>query len=60
MATSSRAGLTRRSLVGASVAGGALAATTRFAPAAHAAYPATLKPTPADQIVDFGTNARRR
>ena len=57
MASSSHAGLTRRSLVGASVAGGALAATTRFAPAAHAAYPTILKPTPADQFVDFGTNA---
>ena len=60
MASSSHAGLTRRSLVGASVAGGALDVTTRFAPAAHAAYPAILKPTPTDQFVDFGTNAEMR
>ena len=31
-----------------------------LAPAAHAAYPAILKPTPADQFVDFGTNAEMR
>ena len=56
----SGAGLTRRFVVGASVAGGALAATTRFAPAAHAAYPAILKPTPADLFYDYGTNAEMR
>jgi DMSO/TMAO reductase YedYZ molybdopterin-dependent catalytic subunit len=60
MPSPSRAGLTRRSLVGASLAGGAIAATTRFAPAAHAAYPAILKPTPADQFYDYGTNAEMR
>jgi len=60
MVISFRAGLTRRSLVGVSVAGGALAATTRFAPAALAAYPAILKPTPADQFYDHGTNAELR
>ena len=60
MSSLTRAGLTRRSVVGASVAGGALVATTRMAPAAHAAYPAILKPTPADQFVDFGTNAEMR
>ena len=53
-------GITRRSLVAVSAAGGALAAGARFAPAAHAAYPAILKPTPADQFVDFGTNAEMR
>ena len=46
--------------MGASVASGALVATTRFAPAAHAAYPAILKPTPADQFYDYGTNAEMR
>jgi hypothetical protein len=45
--------------MGASVASGALVATARFAPAAHAAYPAILKPTPADQFYDYGTNAGR-
>ncbi|MDX6371962.1 MAG: hypothetical protein QOD98_950 [Nocardioidaceae bacterium] len=60
MSSISRPGLTRRSVVGASVAGGALVATTRFAPAAHAAYPAILKPTPANQFVDYGTNAEMR
>jgi DMSO/TMAO reductase YedYZ molybdopterin-dependent catalytic subunit len=60
MSTSSPAGLTRRSLVAASAAGGALVAGARLAPAAHAAYPAILKPTPADRFVDFGTNAEMR
>src|SRR3954452_11917241 len=58
--STSRAGLTRRSVVGASLAGGTLAAATRFAPAAHAPYPAILKPTPADQFYDYGTNAEMR
>ncbi len=58
--STSRAGLTRRSVMGASLAGGTLAAATRFAPAAHAAYPAILKPTPADQFYDYGTNAEMR
>jgi DMSO/TMAO reductase YedYZ molybdopterin-dependent catalytic subunit len=60
MTLTSRAGLTRRSVVGATVAGGALAATARFAPPADAAYPAILKPTPADQFYDYGTNAEMR
>src|SRR4051812_40222497 len=60
MSSSSRVGLTRRSVMGMSVAGGALAAATRFAPAAQAAYPAILKPTPADQFYDYGTNAELR
>jgi hypothetical protein len=54
MSTSSSAGLTRRSLVAASAAGGALLAGARLTPGAHAAYPAILKPTPADRFVDFG------
>jgi DMSO/TMAO reductase YedYZ molybdopterin-dependent catalytic subunit len=52
--------LTRRTVVGASLVGAALTATTGFAPHARAAYPAILKPTPADQFVDFGTNAEMR
>jgi DMSO/TMAO reductase YedYZ molybdopterin-dependent catalytic subunit len=60
MASISRSGLTRRTLVGATAAGGALAVTARFAPAARAAYPAILKPTPADRFVDFGSNAEMR
>jgi DMSO/TMAO reductase YedYZ molybdopterin-dependent catalytic subunit len=57
---SSRSGLTRRGVLSASLAGGALATTARFAPAAHAAYPAIRKPTPADEFIDFGTNAEMR
>ena len=54
-------GLTRRTLVSASVAGTALLAGARFAsPSALAAYPAILKPTPADPFVDFDTNAEMR
>jgi len=41
----------------AALAGAGLIGT---APAAHAAYPAILKPTPADRFVDFGTNAEMR
>jgi DMSO/TMAO reductase YedYZ molybdopterin-dependent catalytic subunit len=49
--------LTRRGLLGsASVA----TAAGLLAPPAHAAYPAILKPTPADRFVDFGTNAEMR
>src|SRR4051794_4552020 len=50
----------RRGVLGAALAGGALVSLGRFSPAAHAAYPAILKPTPADQFVDFGTNAEMR
>ena len=57
---SSRSALTRRGVIGASLAGGALVTTARFAPSSRAAYPAILKPTPADQFVDFGTNAEMR
>ena len=54
-------GLTRRTLVSASAAGTALLAGARFAsPSALAAYPAILKPTPADTFVDFNTNAEMR
>jgi DMSO/TMAO reductase YedYZ molybdopterin-dependent catalytic subunit len=60
MPSFSRVGLTRRSVVGASVAGGALVAAPRLAPSALAAYPAILKPTPADQFYDYGTNAEMR
>jgi DMSO/TMAO reductase YedYZ molybdopterin-dependent catalytic subunit len=56
----SRFGLTRRGVLGVSVAGGALATTARFSPVAQAAYPAILKPTPADQFYDYGTNAEMR
>ena len=52
--------VTRRTVVGASIAGGALAATTGLAPEAGAAYPAIRKPTPPDRFVDFGSNAEMR
>ena len=60
MTSLSRTALTRRSVLGASAAGGALATTVGLGPAAHAAYPAILKPTPADQFYDYGTNAEMR
>ena len=60
MSTLSPSGISRRSLVAVSAAGGVLATGARFAPPALAAYPAILKPTPADQFVDFGTNAEMR
>jgi DMSO/TMAO reductase YedYZ molybdopterin-dependent catalytic subunit len=50
----------RRGVLGAALAGGALVSLGRFSPAAHAAYPAILKPTPADEFVDFGSNAEMR
>jgi DMSO/TMAO reductase YedYZ molybdopterin-dependent catalytic subunit len=53
--------LTRRAVVSASIAGGALIAGGRFAPpAAVGAAPAILKPTPADLFYDYGTNAEMR
>ncbi len=60
MQPSSSARLTRRSVMGASAVGGALVATTRLAPPARATYPAILKPTPAEQFYDYGTNAEMR
>ena len=53
--------LTRRSLIATTAATGALAATARFAtPPAYGASPAILKPTPAEQFYDYGTNAEMR
>ena len=53
--------LTRRSLIATTAAAGAVAATARFAtPPAFGASPAILKPTPADQFDDYGTNAEMR
>ncbi len=53
--------LTRRSLIATTAATGAVAATTRFATTpALGASPAILKPTPADQFYDYGTNAEMR
>lgn len=56
--------LSRRSLVSAAAAGGALgvvgAGSGLLGAPAHAAYPAILKPTPADRFVDYGTNAEMR
>lgn len=53
--------LTRRSLFTSAAAGGALVAGAGLGAApARAAYPAILKPTPADRFVDYGTNAEMR
>jgi len=52
--------MTRRTLLAGSLAGGTLAALPGLVPAAHAAFPAILKPTPADRFVDFGSNAEMR
>ena len=60
MSTLSHTGITRRAALSATAAGGALAAAGLVPPAAQAAYPAILKPTPGDRFVDFGTNAEMR
>ena len=55
--------LSRRSLIRATAAAGALAGTASVAgPAlrAHAGAPAILKPLPPEWFVDFGTNAETR
>src|SRR3954462_12877005 len=52
--------VSRRSVLAGSLAGGAFAAASPLAPPARAAYPAILKPTPADRFIDFGTNAEMR
>src|SRR3954449_6606097 len=59
----SLAGLTRRSVLVSTAAAGVAGATSSTwlgAGPATAAYPAILKPLPADQFVDFGTNAEMR
>src|SRR3954452_3218063 len=60
MSSLTRAGMTRRTVLSATAATGALVAGTRFGPTAQAAYPAILKPTPADRFNDYGTNAEMR
>ena len=60
MTSVARVALTRRSVLGASAAGGALATTIGLSPEAHAAYPAILKPIPADAVLRLGTNAELR
>jgi len=52
--------LSRRTVLGGSAAGAALVTLAPGLPAARAAYPAILKPTPAARFVDFGTNAEMR
>jgi len=53
--------LSRRSVLASSAAAGAAVATGGItAPAALAASPAILKPTPADLFHDYGTNAEMR
>jgi DMSO/TMAO reductase YedYZ molybdopterin-dependent catalytic subunit len=56
----SRSALTRRSVIAATAATGFAASTGLGAGPAAAAYPAIIKPTPADRFVDFGTNAEMR
>jgi DMSO/TMAO reductase YedYZ molybdopterin-dependent catalytic subunit len=52
--------MSRRSVLAGSLAGGALVVAPPLGSTAQAAYPAILKPTPADRFIDFGTNAEMR
>jgi DMSO/TMAO reductase YedYZ molybdopterin-dependent catalytic subunit len=52
--------LTRRALLGSSVAAAGTAAIATSAPAARAGAPAIVKPLPPAWFVDYGTNAEMR